>query len=207
MDKGNEKARGRATGDVCCDTAQCVLEAYLANDKLECATTNSSYTGAKNIFKDKYVMMQKFCSKRQNSTVCCGKKGGDDDCEYELKYKQWINYTIALDTLPYGGSCTYEIEAKCGYPNFVVNNTNIDMTIAFKKNQWKNDTYKPDYNDSYDDDETFNPKSKDGKIEFKLPKGDKHDDDDDDKDRKNETKCQKTKMYVTLTNLLNPNRP
>ena len=81
------------------------------------------------------------------------------------------------------------------------------MTIAFKKNQWKNDTYKPDDNDKYDDDETFNPKSNDGKIEFKLPKGDKHDDDDDDKDRKNETKCQKTKMYVTLTNLLNPNIP
>ena len=145
-------------------------------------------------------MMQKFCMKRQDSMACCGKKG-NGECNIKLKYKEWDNYTLALDSLPYGGSCTYKVEAKCGYPALIVNNTNIDMSIAFKKQKWDDDNYEPDLNDFYNDDETSNPKAKNGKIEYKMPKGDKHDDDD-----KNETKCQKTKMYITLTNLLNPTR-
>lgn len=132
--------------------------------------------------------------------ACCG-KGGNGECKIKLDYKKWDNYTLALNTLPYGGSCTYKVEAKCGYPTLIVNNTNIDMAVAFKKQKWDDDNYEPSNDDIYADDETSNPKPKDGQIKYKMPKGDKKDDDD-----KNETKCQKTKLYITLTNLLNPER-
>lgn len=156
-------------------------------------------------------MLQKFCGKRQNNTLCCPKKhkhfnlrdGDDDDddeCEIELKKKEWTNVTINLEELPYGGSCTYEVKAKCGYPQLIVNNSNIDMMVAFKKKHWDNDTYKPDDDDEYDDDERDHPhKDKHGKIEYYMPKKDKHD--------HNDTECEKTKLYLTLTNLLNPNKP
>ena len=161
-------------------------------------------------------MLQKFCGKRQNNTLCCPRKhkalmddGDDDDdeCEIELKKKEWTNVTLNLEELPFGGSCTYEIKAKCGYPQLVVNNTNIDMVVAFKKKKWDNDTYKPDDDDKYDDDEHDHPKEKkehddhDHKIEYHMPKNDKHD------KGNNETECQKTKLYMTLTNLLDPKRP
>jgi hypothetical protein len=157
-------------------------------------------------------MLQKFCGRRQNNTLCCPKRhdkpfalrdGGDDDeddCEIELKKKEWTNVTLNLTDLPYGGSCTYEVKAKCGYPQLVVNNTNIDMIVAYKKKKWDNDTAKPDENDTYDDDERDHPhKDKHGKIEYYMPEKSKHD--------HNDTDCQKTKLYLTLTNLLNPNKP
>lgn len=63
MDMKNS-GKGRPSGDVCCNSADCVLKAMVNNDKLECATTDLSYSKAKDFFKDKYVMMQKFCMKR-----------------------------------------------------------------------------------------------------------------------------------------------
>jgi hypothetical protein len=107
--------------------------------------------------------------------------------------------TISLEELPYGGSCTYEVKAKCGYPQLVVNNTNIDMVVTFKKKEWSNDNYEPADKDKFDDDEISNPRSNGGKIEYHMKKKDKKD--------TNDTACQKTKMYVTLTNLLNPYKP
>jgi len=53
-------------------------------------------------------MLQKFCRKRQDKQVCCKKDfRNDDNCEIELKKKDWSNVTISLEELPYGGSCTY----------------------------------------------------------------------------------------------------
>lgn len=168
-------------------------------------------------FKDRYVMVQKYCMKRQNSSVCCPKKKfsdgsvmnlkDDGKCEIEIKNKKngtGTNFTLYLNELPYGGSCTYEIETKCGYPQIGVNNSNIDMVVAYKKNKWNDDTYQPLDDDVYSPGETFNPTFKNGKIVFKMDKNEKKDEDDDGK---NETKCKETKIYMTLTNKLNPNKP
>lgn len=46
-----------------------------------------------------------------------------------------------------------EVKALCGYPNFVVNNSNIDMIVAFKKNQWNNASFVLDSDIDFDDDE------------------------------------------------------
>jgi hypothetical protein len=146
-------------------------------------------------------MMQKFCRKRQNATACCGKKEPNSDCELKMKYKEWQNVTIAIDSLDYGGSCSYKVEAKCGYPTIIVNDTNIDMVVTYKKKKWDDDDdYKPDRNDTLDDDESHEGRHKDGKTEYKMDKNEKHDN-DTDKDE-----CQKTKLYLTLTNLNNPTR-
>jgi len=59
--------------------------------------------------------------------------------------------------------------------------------------------FEPLDDDSYANGETYNPEFKNGKIIFKLPKSEK-----DDGDGKNETKCKETKLYLTLTNKLNP---
>lgn len=112
--------------------------------------------------------------------------------------------SIFLDDLPFGGSCTYEVKAKCGFPKLVVNSTNIDMIVAYKRKDWGNDTYEPDDDEKYDDNETFNPKpNSEGKLEFWLPRREKPDEKKDDDDKK----CKESKIYLTLTNLLNPNRP
>lgn len=196
MDKSDDKRKGK--NDYCCNDYSCVLY-QMAYNNLYCATQNAS--DPKYVYSDRFVMLQKFCRKRQDKQVCCKKDfRNDDDCEIELKKKDWTNVTISLEELPYGGSCTYEVKAKCGYPQLVVNNTNIDMVVTFKKKEWSNDTYEPDDKSNFDDDEISNPRSNNnGKIEYHMKKKEKKD--------KNETECQKTKMYVTLTNLLNPYKP
>ena len=60
-----------------------------------------------------------------------------------------------LTKLSYGGSCTYKVQAKCGLPNIVVNNTNVDMLVTYKKDQWSNDSYAPDKNTTFSTDEAF----------------------------------------------------
>jgi hypothetical protein len=71
------------------------------------------------------------------------------------------------------------------------------MIVAFKKKHWDNDTYEPSDDDQYDSDESDHiKKDKNGKLVYQMPKGEKKDKDDKD--------CQRTKMYITLTNLLNP---
>ena len=217
----SETKKGRDPLDRCCkpgDTACMYGDAKNPPDNL-CSTLDGKFYNdhkdRSELSKDPNVMVQKFCMKRQNKTACCPKKNktlsslGDDDgkCEIDLKKKDWTNYTFFLDDLPYGGSCTYEVKARCGFPKFSVNSTNIDMVVAFKRKDWGNDTYSPDDDEKYDDNETFNPKSKNGKLEFWLqrrekPEENKDDDDDDDKN-----KCKESKIYLTLTNLLNPNRP
>ena len=118
-------------------------------------------------------MVQKFCMKRQDPLVCCPKDKGltlkeDGKCSIDLKKKYWTNVTLFLDELPYGGSCTYEIKTKCGFPKLIVNSTNIDMVVAYKRKDWGNDSYSPDDDEKYDDNETFNPKPNNGKVEFWL---------------------------------------
>jgi hypothetical protein len=58
-------------------------------------------------------------------------------------------------------------------------------------------------NDSYTDDETYNPTLKNGKIIFTLDKSAKN----DDANEKNENKCKGTPLYLTLTNKVNPLKP
>jgi hypothetical protein len=62
-----------------------------------------------------------------------------------------------------------------------------------------NDTYSPDDDEKYDDNETFNPKSKNGKLEFWLQRREKPEEKKDDDD--DEKKCKESKIYLTLTNL------
>lgn len=164
-----------------------------------CATTSPFFNDTDSYYKDRYNLLQKFCSKRQNSTACCGRKD-KDKCELKMKYKEWQNVTINLDSVSFGGSCTYKVEAKCGYPALTVNNSNIDMVVTFKKKEWDDDNYDPDQNETYDDDEAHKGHHKDGHTDFKMDKKDKHDDDE------KEDKCQKTKLYLTLTNLNNPTK-
>lgn len=149
------------------------------------------------------MLLQKFCAKRQNSTACCGAKKPKDKCELKLKYQEWDNVTIDLQSVDFGGTCTYKVEAKCGYPTLVVNNSNVDMVVTFKKKEWDDDKDHDDddrKNETYHDDETNVGKHSDGKTEFKLDKKEKEDKDDSKED------CQKTKLYVTLTNLNNPTK-
>jgi hypothetical protein len=184
--------------DICCDSAECALEAITSNPKLKCATTISNYTKADYFYSDSYVLAQDFCSKRQDSKTCCGNKGAND-CKINLKYKEAGNLTVNLDDLKYGGSCTYKVMAKCGYPNFSFNTTNIDVIVSYKQNQWDNDTYVPTQNTTYFANETFNPAAKDGMISWQLPNAMKA-----DQNVSNETSCQMTHMLLTFTNLNNP---
>lgn len=117
-------------------------------------------------FKDPLVGAQMACGKIQNNTACCGKRSdaerfgrqhglGDDDlCEFRLNNtRDSFNVSLDLENVPYGTSCTMEVKAKCGYPNFVLNNTNIDMIVAFKKNMWGDDKFILNKDIDFDDDE------------------------------------------------------
>jgi hypothetical protein len=206
--------------DVCCNKGD--FECMFSQTKKDtrCATQNQTFhdenQDTTEYYKDRYVMVQKFCLNRQDSSVCCPKKKfadgsvmnlkEDGKCKIEIKNKnknESANFTLYLDKLPYGGSCTYEVKTKCGYPRFGVNNSNIDMVVAYKKQKFDDDKYEPLDDDTYGSDETFNPTYKNGKIIFQMDKKVKKDDDDG----KNETKCKSTKIYVTLTNKINPEKP
>jgi hypothetical protein len=106
------------------------------------------------------------CGKIQNNTACCGKRNdawrwgpqhglGDDDlCEFVvMNTSTTFNVSLDLENVAYGESCTMEVKAFCGYPNFVVNNSNIDMIVAFKKNQWNNPKFILNSDIDFDDDE------------------------------------------------------
>lgn len=148
-------------------------------------------------------MQQKFCMERQNATACCGRKNPNEKCKIDLRKGQWDALTLNLDELPYGGSCTYEVKARCGFPKLTVNSTNIDMVVAYKRKDWGNDTYEPSDDDKYDDDETYNPKpNSKGQLEFWLKAREKK----EDKNETDDKKCKETKLWLTLTNLLNPMR-
>ena len=168
----SETKNGRDPQNRCCkpsDTACMYGDAKNSKDNIWSTLDGKFYNDHK-LYKDPNVMVQKFCLKRQNKTAWCPKRNktlsslGDDDgkCEIDLKKKDWTKYTFFLDDLPYGGSCTYEVKARCGLPKFSVISTNIDMVVAFKRKDWGNDTYSPDDDEKYDDNETFDPKSKDG---------------------------------------------
>ena len=53
------------------------------------------------------------------------------------------------------------------------------MLVAYKKEKWDDSNYEPLDDDTFADDETYNPIYKDGKIVFKLDKNAKKDDDDE----------------------------
>ena len=81
--------------------------------------------------------------KRQNASICCHKKLatgltsrllGDGKCEIEIKNKNAsIAFYLFLNELTYCSACTFKVKKKCGYPKFTVNNSNIDMVVAYKK--------------------------------------------------------------------------
>ncbi|TNV76996.1 hypothetical protein FGO68_gene2805 [Halteria grandinella] len=180
----------RAAKDVCCEDDKCVVDmlAKKGKDEMDCATTREFFNETDIYYADRFNLLQKFCAKRQNSTACCNAKNPKDKCELKLRYKEWDNVTIDLQSVAFGGTCTYKVEAKCGYPSLVVNNSNIDKDDDDKKNE------------TFHHDEANVGRHKDGKTEFKLDKKEKEDKDDEKED------CQKTKLYLTLTNLNNPNK-
>lgn len=82
-----DKSVGFAAGDKCCDNEACVMKAWNANKDLDCGTTNPDYANLGTYYKDKYVMLQKFCARRQDSKTCCG-NNGNNECKIKLKYKE-----------------------------------------------------------------------------------------------------------------------
>lgn len=100
MGKGDDKTKGRGANDVCCNDYNCLAnQMFVLGAK--CGTLDSIDT--KETYKDRTVLLQKFCKKRQDSRVCCPKNRhnsndeGDDECEIKLKYKDWDNFTISLN--------------------------------------------------------------------------------------------------------------
>jgi hypothetical protein len=73
-----------------------------------------------------------------------------------LRRGAWEDFNISLTELPYGGSCTYEVRTGCGFPRLTVNNSNIDMIVAFRRREWGNDSFIPTDDDVYDNDEVVN---------------------------------------------------
>ena len=63
--------------------------------------------------------------------------------------------TVDLAKMPYGTSCTYKMYSGCGYPEFYVNNSNIDIVVTYKKDRLNNTSYEPLKNETYTDDEVF----------------------------------------------------
>ncbi len=138
-------------------------------------------------------MLHKFCKNSQKMEKC----GGKD--EFELKKKEWKNVTIDLREVKYGETCTYRVKSKCGYPQIMVNNSDVDMIVTYKKERWQNGTQENGSHDRFEKGEAWNPKCNkkehDGKAVFHMPKKDKID--------KNDKECQQTEMTVTITNLKN----
>ena len=79
--------------------------------------------------------------------------------------------------------------------------TYIDMVVTFKRKDWGNDTYSHDDDEKYDDNETFDPKSKDGKLEFLLQRREKPKEKKKDEDEDDEKKCKESEINLTDTNV------
>jgi len=186
---------GRGMNDMCCADEKCALQAVENN--LDCGHANAGFNFTKNYYPDPYVLLQRFCSRRQDSLTCCG-NNGNNECKLKTQYKKDQNLTLDVSKLTWGGSCTYKIEAKCGLPSISVNSSDVDVVVAFKKNKNGTAPPEPDTNETFD--ESANPKFTNGKITYTLPKEDK----EADKNTTDESDCTMTKLYVTLTNLKNP---
>jgi hypothetical protein len=101
--------------------------------------------------------------------------------------------------LKYGSSCTYKLNSGCGYPEFYVNNSNVDIVVTYKKSQLTNLTYEPANNETYTDDEVIYGKDFSGKLGFKLREGEFPSSD-------SATPCQSARVFVTVTNLQNTSK-
>ncbi len=101
---------------------------------MKCGTTNSSYSSARDatFFNDTNNMVTKFCKKYQDSFTCCN-GAYSYACELSNSYNDIKSFNVNLAKLPYGDSCTYVLNSACGYPEFYVNNSNIDLLITYKK--------------------------------------------------------------------------
>lgn len=168
----------QAVNSTCCaNTDEACVKRYADNLMTLCATLDKSlqmkYQGATVLFKDPLVGAQVACGKVQNNTACCGKRSdigrfkpsdlhglGDDDlCEFFLRdTNTTFALTLDLENVPYGESCSMEIKGLCGYPNLVVNNSNIDMIVSYKKSKWGDEFFKLDKDVDFDDDEVSHVK-------------------------------------------------
>lgn len=189
---------GRGLNDVCCKDEACAIKAIEKN--MDCGHNNPNFNFTANYYPDPFNLLQKFCSRRQDSVACCG-NNGNNECKIKTKFKEDQEVKIDATKLTFGGSCTYKIEAKCGFPSVTLNSSDFDMVVAFKKNQNGVTPDEPDQSGSFD--ETANPAVKNGKIAFTMPKSAK----EEDKNTTDESTCQMTKLYVTLTNLKDPLQP
>ena len=122
---------GRGLNDKCCDSEECALKAL--EDGKDCGHSNSTFAFSKYYYPDPYVLLQKFCSRRQDSLTCCGNQG-NNECKIKTKFQEPQDQIIDINKLTWGGSCTYKVEAKCGLPTIQVNSSEIDLVVAFKKN-------------------------------------------------------------------------
>ena len=75
MDNKDSQSVGRGSKDICCDSADCVLQAQTNYTNLDCATTNTNFSVAPFFYQDRYAMLQKFCVRRQDNMACCGRNG------------------------------------------------------------------------------------------------------------------------------------
>lgn len=85
MSRKSTKASFRDPGDICCDTEECVLKAMGKGGDFDCATSNPTFNDTDYFYTDRFVMLQKFCSKRQNKTACgCPNPKGESECKVKL---------------------------------------------------------------------------------------------------------------------------
>ncbi len=101
---------------------------------LKCATTDIAFKDGINaiFYNDPVVMMNNFCKGRQDSNLCCDFTW-NTPCTIELEYKKTDTWNINLEKMPYGTTCTYQVTSDQGYPDLKVNNTHVDMVVAYKK--------------------------------------------------------------------------
>lgn len=201
IDKTDGKSVGRGPKDVCCDTAECILKAESTLKNIDCGHNNPNFNSSDYYFADQFVLLQKFCARRQDSKTCCG-NNGNNECKLKLKYNETQSMIVDTSLLPFGASCTYKVEAKCGFPAIAFENaTDIDISVAYRKNQFTNET-DPDRLDTFESNQTFTPTVKDGKASWKLANSEKS-----DGNVTNETSCEMTKLYMTIVNLQNTAQP
>ena len=78
---------------------------------------------------------------------------------------------VDLSKMPYGTTCTYKLISACGYPEFYVNNSNVDLVVQYKKLNLTDPLYNPLDNETYTDDEVYYGKDFSGKLGWKLKSG------------------------------------
>lgn len=137
-------------------------------------------------YPDLFSRLYKFCNKGtlRDDTVCSDKT--------MVNFQAIGNVSVInITNMTFGDSCSYRVFTKCGFPEIVVNSSEVDIFVAsLDKN---NSQFNPNVPD---DDEVTNDmfeqaQSSNGKTTFQYPGSNVKDD-----------SCGKMRrMYVTLTRI------